>query len=128
MRFKRRGFRRGTALDLRGNRPKHKSDNPTHPMNSEEFYHKITPLIRPSFNGNIFDFSESLGTFGSLGVYQNFSKEQQKNLTHKIAGQILYAHPDVVEAVFKRLSKISLDLSQQTEVAYRRLKLVEKHF
>ena len=120
MRWKRRGFRRGTDLNPRTPRVRETSENKkTPPMSWEEFFERIRPFLRPNFRGN---------TAGLSSVYQTLSKEQQKNLTDKIAGQILYAHSDIVGNVFKRLSNISLDLSQQTEVAYRRLKLVDKFF
>ena len=123
MRFKRRGFRQGTFLNPRESRYQQITEYPekekTLPMSWEEFFHHIMPLIRPNFSGNI---------PGLSGIYQTYSKEQQKNLTNKIAGQILFAHCDIVKNILERLSKISLDLAQQTEVAYRRLKLVDRCF
>ncbi len=119
MRLKRRGFRQGTTIKPRGNRLETENNKKTLPMSWEEFFDNIAPLLRPGFDGSV---------SGLLGVYNTYSKEQQKNLTDKIADQILYAHSDIVGNVFKRLSNISLDLSQQTEVAYRRLKLVDKFF
>ena len=120
MRWKRRGFRRGTFVNPRKSQTAEPLGNKkTLPTSWEEFFEKIVPLLRPDFRGNIIGLSE---------VYQSFSKEHKKNLTDKIAGQILYAHSDIVKDVLKRLSTISLDLSQQTEVAYRRLKLVDRFF
>ncbi len=115
MRFKRRGFRRGTFISAR----ERKDDKKTLPLSWEEFYDEIIPMLRPAWTGDKKRFSE---------LYHGFQEEDQKKLTHKLAGQILDAHRDVVSDVFKRLSKISLDLSQQTEVEYRRLKLVDKFF
>ena len=119
MRFKRRGFRRGTDLSHGGIDSKIEEDKKTPPLNWEEFYDKIMPLLRPNWSGKANGFSES---------YQRMRAEDQKKLTHKIAGQILFAHPDVVRAVLNRLLKISLDLSQQTEVEYRRIQLVDRFF
>lgn len=120
MRFKRRGFRQGTFLKPRRMvcLPE-KEITKTPPISWEEFYEELTPLLRPGWEGEIKNFSE---------LYQQMKQEDQKKLTHKIAGQILFAHSDIVGNVFKRLSNISLDLSQQTEVAYRRLKLIDKFF
>lgn len=124
MRWMRRGFRRGTNLMPRdthreANREENIKIKKTLPKTWEEFYENILPLFRPNFQGNMTELS---------GIYQNFSKAEQKNLTDKLAGQILFAHSDVVRDVLKRLSKLSLDLSQQTEVAYRRLRLVDRFF
>ncbi len=120
MRWMRRGFRRGTYLEPKGiNREANRKIKKTLPANWEEFYERILPFLRPNFQGNM---------TGLSGVYQNLSKMEQKNLTDKIAGQILFAHDDVVKDILKRLSQISLDLSQQTEVAYRRLRLVDRFF
>ena len=123
MRFKRRGIRRETFLNPRGSGYNKTKDDPqkqkTLPMRWEEFFDSIMPLLRPNYSGNV---------SGLSGIYQTYSKEQQKNLTDKIAGQILFAHYDIVKNILDRLSKISLDLSQQTEVAYHRLKLVDRFF
>lgn len=120
MRWKRRGFRRGTDLSPRGNGfLKVEEQQKTPPVSWEEFFDNIMPLLRPDWIGEETVF---------WGLYQGISREDQKKLTHKIAGQILFAHPDVVRAVLNRLSKISLDLSQQTEVAYRRMQLVDRFF
>lgn len=119
MKFKRRGFRRGTVLKPRVNPLKPKDSKQPFLISPDEFFDQLAPLLRPNFKGNI---------PGLSGIYQTCSKEQQKNLTDKIAGQILFAHRDIVRDIFKRLSQISLDLAQQTEVAYRRLKLVDRFF
>ncbi len=120
MRWKRRGFRQGTFLKPRGNGFFNVADSKkTLPLRWEEFYDEITPLLRPGWTGEAKSFS---------GLYQRIGEEDKKNLTHKIAGQILFAHPDVARAVLNRLSVISLDLSQQTEVEYRRIQLVDRFF
>ena len=123
MRWQRRGFRRGTALNPRNNRgvtaELDQLGNIKPPVSWEAFYENVKPLLRPNFRGEI---------PGLSGDYRELTKTQQKNLTDKIAGQILFAHYDIVKDVLKRLSNISLDLSQQTEVAYRRLRLVDRFF
>ncbi len=124
MRWMRRGFRRGTNLTHRepnqqANRNENSVIKKALPKTWEEYYENVLPLLRPNFQGNMTELS---------GIYQNFSKTEQKNLTDKLAGQILYAHADVVRNILKRLAKLSLDLSQQTEVAYRRLRLVDRFF
>ena len=123
MRWMRRGFRRGTYLKPRETKKETSREvseyKKTLPKNWEEFYESILPMIRPNYQGTM---------TGLSGIYQKFSKTEQKNLTDKLAGQILFAHSDVVSDILKRLSKLSLDLSQQTEVAYRRLRLVDRFF
>ena len=123
MRWKRRGFRRGTFLKPQEqNRAifKNNSDKqPKLPVSWEELYRKIKPMLRPNFRAKTENVSE---------LYRSLSQEEQKNLTHKIAGQILFAHSDIVKEILQRLSEISLDLSQKTEVEYRRLRLVEHFF
>ncbi len=119
MRWMRRGFRRGTYLKPREEKNGNNANKKTLPKTWEEFYEHVLPLLRPNFRGNLTELS---------GIYQHFSKTEQKNLTDKLAGQILFAHSDVVRDILKRLSALSLDLSQQTEVAYRRLRLVDRFF
>ena len=60
---------------------------------------------------------------GCPKIYEQLTKEQQKNLIDKTANQILYAHSSVVSRVLSELSLISLDFSQQTEVSLRRMLL-----
>lgn len=120
MRFKRRGFRRGTSLKPRGNfLLENEIFKKTPPISWEEFYDKMMPMLYPGWAGDATGFSE---------LYQGITQDDQKKLTHKIAGQILFAHPDVVRAVLSRLTEISLDLSQQTEVEYRRIQLIDRYF
>lgn len=58
-------------------------------------------------------------------LYENLTEAQQKNLIDKIANQILYAHSSVVARTLSDLALLSVDFSQKTEVAFRRL-LLEK--
>lgn len=85
--------------------------------NEEEklmFY--IQNILKPTGHGVHIDK-------GCQKIYEQLTKEQQKNLIDKTANQILYAHSSVVSRVLSELSLISLDFSQQTEVSLRRMLL-----
>ncbi len=116
MRFQRRGIRDGLGLAVFQQPFQNEEKTEEKKISQEDFNQWIKTYLMPKQNH-----------LGAISPYQAYfealSKEQQKNLTDKIVNQILWSHPDMVLDVFRKLAKLSLDFSQQTEVLYRRKKL-----